>query len=136
MIESRVECMNRFAIVDEHSALVCANQESAGRGRQDRGQGTAFRVSRIDQAESLSVEGQNPLIGGCKDQLRLAQTSNLPPFHRNERRTREGKTGRELAKKTPARIVLSKNGLPHQGHMILGKRHPTKKFWRPYGFVN
>src|SRR5258706_2267167 len=92
MIESRVECMNRFAIVDEHSALFCANQEIAGRGRQDGGKGTSFGVSRIDLAESLSVEGQNPLIGGCKDQLRLAQTPKLPHPPRNQRRNKEVKT--------------------------------------------
>src|SRR5258706_14044034 len=107
MIESRVECMNRFAIVDEHSALFCANQEIAGRGRQDRGKGTTFRVSRIDLAESLSVEGQNPLIGGFKDQLRLGQTANLPPLPGNDRRTRGGKTAREFAKKTPARVAAT-----------------------------
>src|SRR5258707_5700287 len=134
MIESRVECMNRFAIVDEHSAPFSANQEIAGRGRQDRGKGTTFRVSRIDLAESLSVEGQNPLIGGRKDQLRLAQAANLPHFHGNERRTREVKPGREFAKKDPAGIVLSQTGWPGYRHMLSGMRDPSKDFWRPYGF--
>src|SRR6266403_684922 len=134
MIESRVQRMDRFAIVDEHSVLFCANQEIAGRGRQDGGKGTSFGVSRIDLAESLSVEGQNPLIGGCKDQLRLAQAANLPHFHGNERRTREVKPGREFAKKAPARIVLSKTGWPRYVQMISEMRDPSKDFWRPYGF--
>src|SRR2546430_15936831 len=124
MIESRVERMNRFAIVDEHSALFCANQEIAGRGRQDRGKGTSFGVSRIDLAESLSVEGQNPLIGGCKDQLRLGQAANLPHLHGNERRTREGKPRREFAKKNPPRNGLSKNGRAPPRPKISGKRRP------------
>src|SRR5260221_14242626 len=101
MIESRVQRMDRFAIVDEHSALFCANEEIAGRGRQDGGKGTSFGVSRIDLAESLSVEGQNPLIGGLKGHLRLGQTSHLPPLQRNQRRSREGKPARGMPTKRP-----------------------------------
>src|SRR5215469_3317185 len=134
MIERWVKFVNRLSVVDQHTALFCPNQQMSARSRKDRRKRTRLRISRIDPAESFSVEGQDSLIRGCQDQLRLAHIGKLSHFHRNERRARKVGPSRELTQKSAVRIVLRKARGSGDVQTVLEPRQPLENFRGPDWF--
>ena len=95
-----------FSVIDEHASLFGAHKKMAGSNRQNRGDRSCVDVVRENLSEGAAIEGQQPVVGGSKDEFWFAGVGQNGGRQRDQRRSGEFAADGILAEQGATRLIF------------------------------